>query len=80
MGIKQALFLGGAVLVLAACGDATGPSTQMRQAGTPAAAKDKTAPTSTSNIDAGTTRLGVCLSGYVITSGFSDSTCASDDQ
>jgi hypothetical protein len=38
MGWKKALFLGGAVVLLAACDRATAPDTQLRQGGVPAAA------------------------------------------
>ena len=73
MGIKQALFLGGAVLVLAACSsDVTGPGTQMKRAGTPAATLE-------AGSDLETTTQAGCH-GYVITSGHSDSTCTVEAQ
>jgi hypothetical protein len=39
MGFKQALFLGGAVVVLAACGDATAPDSLVRDGAAASAAK-----------------------------------------
>ena len=74
MAIKQALFLGGAVLVLAACSsDVTGPGTQMKKAGTRAM---QFLPDSTSE----PTTMSDGCHGYVIVSGHSDSSCAVQEQ
>lgn len=74
MGIKQALFLGGAVLLLAACSDATSPDTQMRKGGAAASAKSKPASDSTATPSATSTSSSDCWN-YVVASG-RDSTCA----
>lgn len=78
MGIKQALFLGGAVVVLAACSDATSPGTQMQRRGTLSSAKaqaDTTTTTTSSPIGDATTLLDCSEHGFVVASGRSDSTC-----
>jgi hypothetical protein len=66
MNWKQTLFLGGAILLLAACSDATAPSTQLRRGSAGVAAKGTFNPTVTSE---------TCKSGYSIQPG-ADSTTA----
>ena len=71
MGFKQALFLGGAVLVLAACSDATGPEAAMRKGGS--AASVKRAPDTTSVLPDATnqaTSLDGCRWGYLVSQPF----------
>lgn len=61
---KQAFVLGGAVLLLAACDRATGPSTQLQQKR--AAAARLTDSTTTSDT---TSTQDLCRSGYSVSSG-----------
>jgi hypothetical protein len=62
---KQALFMGGAVLLLAACSDVTAPSSNLRPVnGAKAAAK-------ASPLDA-TATTTECKTGYSVQSGYSD--------
>ena len=75
MSFKQALFLGGAVLVLAACSNAaTGPDSAMRKGGS--ASSVKVTATDTTNAGGPTTRTldTECRSGWLQSSG-RDSTC-----
>lgn len=70
MSWKKALFLGGAVVLLAACSDATAPR-PLRSGAAAAAAKSTPI---TSMIDATTTIVddGECKSGYYVRSGDKD--------
>lgn len=78
MGFKQALFLGGAVLVLAACSDAVSPSSPlMSKGGASAAAKADT--TTTTRLPGARTLDGTCRSGYMVSSG-RDSVCVDEIQ
>ena len=75
MGFRQALFLGGAVLVLAACSDATAPTSQMRQGGAVAAAKSDTTTVTKPSGGARTLTSGDCTDhGFLVSSG-KDTTC-----
>ena len=66
---KTALFLGGAVVLLAACDNATAPQPQLRTMHGAAAASGKT------TFDPSATTLSTsCKSGYSVSSGNSDST------
>ena len=70
MALKKALFLGGAVLLLAACSDATAPGNALRD-GAPVAAAKAGAPKRI--VDPGTTTLpDDCKSGYYVRSGDKD--------
>jgi len=74
MNWKKAVFLGGAVLLLAACDRATAPNALVREGGPAAAAK---APPSkpSPKINTG---LNGCETGYFVREGARDSTCAAD--
>ncbi len=78
MGFKQALFLGGAVLVLAACSDVTSPSPLMSRGGASAAAKADTTKTTT-KLPGVRTMDETCRSGYMVSSG-RDSVCVDEIQ
>lgn len=79
MGFKQALFLGGAVLVLAACSDAVSPSSPlMSKGGASAAAKADTSKTTT-RLPGARTLDETCRSGYMVSSG-RDSVCVDEIQ
>lgn len=80
MGFRQALFLGGAVLVLAACSDATGPEPAMRKGGAAASAKSDTTVTTTQpKLPKGArSATEECRTGFLVSSG-RDSTCAVED-
>lgn len=69
MNWKQTLFLGGAILLLAACSNATAPQPGLRQVKGAASVKSgtgsTTVPTATST---------ACRSGYTVQVGQSDST------
>jgi hypothetical protein len=69
MNWKQALFLGGTVLLLAACADATAPKPGLRQVKGAAAVNSK-------NSGSTTTATTSCRSGYSLSVGQSDSTGA----
>jgi hypothetical protein len=69
MNWKQAVFLGGAVLLLAACSDATAPQSQLRQAKVGASVK---APVGGGTV---TTAAG-CRTGYSVNSGQADTTAS----
>ena len=73
MAWKKALFLGGAVLLLAACSDATAPSA-LRQEGRAAAVVSPLDATGTLAPTDGTMSLldGDCRSGYYVRSGDKD--------
>jgi len=62
---KQALFMGGAVLLLAACSDVTAPSNDLRPVNGKASAKAAPGalPTATST---------ACRSGYSVSSGYTE--------
>jgi len=78
MGFKQVLFLGGAVLVLAGCGDATAPS-QMKRGGSSADTKTAVTPAPTDPAVTATSADEDCRSSYWVSSG-RDSTCVSELQ
>lgn len=72
MNWKKAVFLGGAVLLLAACDRATAPNALVREGGPAAAAKapaSKPAPGPRADAD-----FGGC-EGYFVREGGRDSTC-----
>ncbi len=78
--MKRVLFLGGALLVLAACSDSTAPNAGARAGGEVAfskAKKDTTTTTITTTItSAGEGEPSTdCRTGYLIVAGRSDSTC-----
>lgn len=79
MTIRRALFLGGAVMVLAACSDSTAPMASAKKHGSMAATKQPAPTVSTT-----TSMFGDCRTGYTVASGKdttsvpSDSTCAAD--
>lgn len=76
MSFRQAMLLGGAALILAACADSTAPGSQMHRAGVNAAAADSTKgkPTpGTRTMES--TSVEECRSGVFVYSGRSDSTC-----
>lgn len=70
---KQAFVLGGAVLLLAACDSATGPSTELRKGDASAANLiiRRTAPatTTTTSPEPGTPGTNECRNGVTISSG-----------
>jgi hypothetical protein len=71
MNWKKAVFLGGAVLLLAACDRATAPNALVREGGPAAAAKAPTSPKhprTDSGLDGG-------CEGYFVREGGRDSTC-----
>ena len=75
MALKKALFLGGAVLLLAACSDATAPKPQLRSGGQPAAAAKAVSgsgPSTASDPGTGGGILDDCRSGYYIRVGDQD--------
>ena len=72
MSWKKALFLGGAVLLLAACDRATAPNALVREGGPAAAAKAKAAPSPKPGQQNGLS--GGC-EGYFVREGGADSTC-----
>ena len=87
MTIRRALFLGGAVLVLAACADATAPMGSAKQGGSVAAAKKGPSPSTTNKTTNNTptaTDTETCRGGggYVVGSGrtTSDTTSTCTDQ
>lgn len=67
MNWKQALFLGGTVLLLAACADATAPKPGLRQVKGAAAVNSKNGGSTTATATS-------CRLGYTVSSGQSDST------
>lgn len=72
MTIKKVVFLGGALLVLAACSDAVGPTSGAQSVDQRAMVrKDSTTVTTTTTATptAGTITMDECRSGYVIVSG-----------
>jgi hypothetical protein len=81
MAWKRALFYGGAVVVLAACSNATAPD-GMNRKGAQAAAKTSPTPTTTTTTTTSTTSsettLGPTCNGYVVYIG--DSTAVCGDQ
>ena len=68
MNWKQAIFLGGAVLVLAACADATAPTSGLRQVKGAAAVKGG------NSGNTGTVESAGACSGYSVSIGRTDST------
>lgn len=75
MGWKKALFLGGAVLLLAACSDATAPAPAVTRSGVPSAAakaKGNVAPTTAPTVDPLLAPLTDCRSGYYVRVGDKD--------
>lgn len=75
MGIKRALFFGGAVLVLAACDSATAPTNALSRSEGPAASaqskptKSKKTTTTTTTTSGTTTTTSTCDGGFVIRQG-----------
>lgn len=70
MNWKQLLAVGGALLVLTACDQATAPQPQLRQAGQKAAASGgKNAPNTNNPPTTLTTQTLDCRSGYSVSSG-----------
>jgi len=89
MTIRRALFLGGAVLVLAACADATAPMDSAKRGGSVAAGKHGPSPSTTNKkTTTTTTETDECRGGggYVVGSGrtvvevTSDTTSTCTDQ
>jgi hypothetical protein len=75
MAWKKVIFLGGAVLLLAACDRATAPNALIREGGSLAAAKAPAAPaTGTKTPGTRTTLSAGCEGSYFVREG-GDSTC-----
>lgn len=80
MSFKQALFLGGAVLVLAACSNAaTGPESAMRKGGSASSVKAAVTDTTSVATPNDRTMTTDCRSGWLQSSG-RDSTCVVEEQ
>lgn len=79
-GWKQALFLGGAVLLLAACDRATGPSAQIREGKSAANSMLSPSLLEPTPSDTTTNPLDLCRNPVIISSGRTDDdTLSSDD-
>ncbi len=79
-GWKQALFLGGAVLLLAACDRATGPTTTQIREGKSAANSLMLSPSSeTTTTSDSTETLDLCRNPVIISSGRTEEETISSD-